>query len=91
MTRVPIMAIFLTLFCQVAWANEMPNKDKYGEIIKDSLDRNGADCRVKEYNVQAKTALKIVFSIKCTRSSYLTDIEVTCSQASAEKCFVSKY
>ena len=91
MTRAVITAIFLTLLSQMAWADEMPDKGKYSTMIKDSLDLNGADCRVQEYSVKAKTASKIIFSIKCTRSSYLTDIELTCTQTSAEQCFVSRY
>ena len=91
MTRALITAIFLTLFSHMAYADEMPDKGKYNAMIKDSLDLNGADCRVQEYSVKAKTASKIIFSIKCTRSSYLTDIEVTCTQTSAEQCFVSRY
>ena len=91
MTRAVITAIFLTLLSQMAWAEERPDKDKYSTTIKDSLDLNGADCSVQEYSVKAKTASKIIFSIKCTRSSYLTDIEVTCTQTSAEQCFVSRY
>ena len=75
----------------MAWADEMPDKGKYNAMIKDSLDLNGADCRIQKYSVKAKTDSKIIFSIKCTRSSYLTDIEVTCTQASAEQCFVSRY
>ena len=90
MNRVLITAIFLTLLSQMAWADEMPDKGKYSTMIKDSLDLNGADCRVQGYSVKAKTASKIIFSIKCTRSSYLTDIEVTCTQTSAEQCFVSR-
>ena len=91
MNRVLITAIFLTLLSQMAWADEMPDKGKYSTIIKDSLDLNGADCRVQEYSVKAKTASKIIFSIKCTRSSYLTNIEMTCTKTSAEQCFVSRY
>ena len=91
MTRALITAIFLTLLSQMAWADETPDKGKYSTMIKDSLDLNGADCRVQEYSVKAKTASKIIFSIKCTRSSYLRDIEVTCTQTSAEQCFVSRY
>ena len=91
MTRAIITAIFFTLLSQMVWADEMPDKDKYSTMIKDSLDLNGADCRVQEYSVKAKTASKIIFSIKCTRSSYLTDIEVTCTKTSAEQCFVSRY
>ena len=91
MTRALIIAIFPTLFSRMAWADEMPDKGKYSTIIKDSLDLNGADCRVQEYSVKAKTASKIIFLIKCTRSSYLTDIEVTCIKTSAEQCFVSRY
>ena len=91
MTGALITAIFLTLLSQMAWADEMPDKGKYNTMIKNSLDRNGADCRVQEYSVKAKTASKIIFSIKCTRSSYLTDIEVTCTRTSAEQCFVSRY
>ena len=91
MTRALIIAIFLTLFSQIAWADEIPDKGKYSEVIKDSLDLNGADCHVQKYNVKAKTASKIIFSIKCTHSSYLTDIEITCTQTSAEQCFVSRY
>ena len=91
MTRAVITAIFLTLLSQMAWAKEMPDKGKYSTMIKDSLDLNGADCRVQEYSVKAKTASKIIFSIKCTRSSYLSDIEVTCTKTSAEQCVVSRY
>ena len=91
MNRVLITAIFLTLLSQMAWADETPDKGKYSTMIKDSLDLNGADCRVQEYSVKAKTASKIIFSIKCTRSSYLTDIEVTCTKTSTEQCFVSRY
>ena len=91
MTRAVITAIFLTLLSQMAWAEEMPDKGKYSTMIKDSLDLNGADCSLQEYSVKAKTASKIIFSIKCTRSSYLTDIEVTCNKTSAEQCFVSRY
>ena len=91
MTRALITAIFLTLFNHMAYADEMPDKGKYNAMIKDSLDLNGADCRVREYNVKAKTASKIIFLIKCTHSSYLTDIEITCTQTSAEQCFVSRY
>ena len=91
MTRALITAIFLTLFSHMAYADEMPDKGKYNVMIKDSLDLNGADCRVQEYSVKTKTALKIIFSIKCTRSSYLRDIEVTCTQTSVEQCFVSRY
>ena len=91
MIRALIAVMFLTLLSQMAWADEMPDKDKYSTMIKDSLDLNGADCRVYEYSTKAKTASKIIFSIKCTRSSYLTNIEVTCTQTSAEQCFVSRY
>ena len=91
MTRALITAILLTLLSQLAWADEMPDKGKYGTMIKGSLDLNGADCSVQEYSVTAKTASKIIFSINCTRSSYLTDIEVTCTQTPAEQCFVSRY
>ena len=91
MTRALVTAIFFTLLSQMAWADEMPDKGKYNKMIKDSLDLNGADCRVQEYSVKEKTASKIIFSINCTRSSYLTDIEVTCTQTSAEQCFVSRY
>ena len=91
MTRVLITAIYLTLLRQMAWADEMPDKGKYSTMIKDSLDLNGADCRIQKYSVKAKTDSKIIFSIKCTHSSYLRDIEVTCTQISAEQCFVSRY
>ena len=75
----------------MAYADEMPVKGKYSKMIKDSLDLNGADCRIEKYSVKVKTDSKIIFSIKCTRSSYLKDIEVTCTQTSAEQCFVSRY
>ena len=91
MIRALVTAIFFTLLSQLARADEIPDKGKYSTMIKDSLDLNGADCRVQDYSVKAKTASKIIFSIKCTRSSYLKDIEVTCTQTSAEQCFVSRY
>ena len=95
MTRTLLTAIFLTLFSQTAladdMANDMADKGKYSVVIKDSLDKNGADCRIDTYSVKGKTSEAIIFSIKCTRSSYLKDIEVTCTQRPAAQCFVSKY
>ena len=91
MTRTLITAIFLTLFSQAAWANEMPDKGKYNAMIKDGLDRNGADCRLGTYSVKVETSLAIIFSITCTRSSYLKEIEMTCAQTSSKQCFVSGY
>ena len=91
MTRTLLTAIFLTLFSQTALADDMADKGKYSAIIKDSLDKNGADCRMDTYSVKDKTSEAIIFSIKCTRSSYLKDIEVTCTPRHAAKCFVSKY
>jgi hypothetical protein len=91
MTRAPITAIFLTLFSHMAYADEMPDKGKYNAMIKDSLDLNGADCRVGTYSVIEQTGVAIIFSIKCTRASYLKEIEVTCTQTPLEQCFVSRY
>ena len=91
MTRTLLTAIFLTLFSQTALADDIANKGKYSAIIKDSLDKNGADCRINTYSVKDKTSEATIFSIKCTRSSYLKDIEVTCTQPLAEPCFVTKY
>ena len=99
MTRTLLTAIFLTLFSQMALADDMSDdmsddmadKGKYSVIIKDSLDKNGADCRIDTYNVKDKTSEAIIFSIKCTRSSYLKDIEVNCTPRPAAQCFVSKY
>ena len=91
MTRTLLTAIFLTLFSQTGLADDMADKGKYSAIIKDSLDKNGADCRIDTYGVKDKTSEAIIFSIKCTRSSYLKDIEVTCTQRPAAQCFVSKY
>ena len=91
MTHTLLTAIFLTLFSQTALADDTADTGKYNAIIKDSLDKNGADCRVDTYSVKDKTSESIIFSIKCTRSSYLKDIEVTCTQRPAARCFVSKY
>jgi hypothetical protein len=91
MTRTLLTAIFLTSFSQTALADDTADTGKYNATIKDSLDKNGADCRVDTYSVKDKTSESIIFSIKCTRSSYLKDIEVTCTQRPAAQCFVSKY
>ena len=91
MTPTLFTVIFLTLFSQTAWADAMLDKGNYSAIVKDSLDRNGADCRVDTYSVKEKTSLAIIFSVKCTRSSYLKEIEVTCTQTASEQCFVSGY
>ena len=91
MTRALITAIFLTLFSHVAYADEMPDKGKYNAMIKDGLDLNWADCRVGKYSVTEETGVAIIFSIKCTRSSYLKEIEVTCTQTPIEQCFFSRY
>jgi hypothetical protein len=86
-----ITALFLTLSSQTAWANAVPDMGNYSAIIKDSLDRSGADCYLETYSVKEKTRLAIIFSIKCNRSSYLKEIEVTCTQTPSEQCFVSGY
>ena len=91
MTRTPLTAIFLTLLSQTAWADEMLDKGNYGAIITDVLDRNGADCHLDTYSVKEKTSIAIFFSIKCTRSSYLEEIEMTCTQIPSEQCYVSRY
>ena len=91
MTRIILISIFLTLFSQTAWADEMLDKGDYTALINDTLDKNGADCRVDTYSVGEKTSAIIIFSIKCTHASYLKEIEVTCTQTPPEQCFVSRY
>tara|TARA_B110000977_G_scaffold85949_1_gene114529 strand:+ start:155 stop:430 length:276 start_codon:yes stop_codon:yes gene_type:complete len=91
MTRTLLTAIFLTLFSHTAWADDMLDKGNYSALINGTLDKNGADCRVDTYSVKEKTSIAIIFSIKCTRSSYLKEIEVTCTQTPSEQCFVSRY
>ena len=91
MTRTLLTAIFLTLFSQTAWADEMFDKGDYTALINDTLDKNGADCRVDTYRVEEKTSTAIIFSIKCTHASYLKEIEVTCTKTPSEQCFVSRY
>ena len=91
MTPTLFTVIFLTLFSQTAWADAMLDKGNYSAIIKDSLDRNGADCRVDAYSVEENTSIAIIFSIKCTQASYLKEIEVTCTKTPSEQCFVSRY
>ena len=91
MTRTMLTAMLLNLFSHMAYADEIPDKGKYSAMIKDSLDLNGADCRVGTYSVKEETSVAIIFSIKCTRSSYLKEIEVTCAQTPSKQCFVSGY
>ena len=91
MTRTLLTAIFLTLCSQTAWADEMFDKGDYTALINDTLDKNGADCRVDTYSVEEKTSIAIIFLIKCTQASYLKEIEVTCTKTPSEQCFVSRY
>ena len=91
MTRTLLTVIFLTLFSQTAWADEMLDKGNYTALINDTLDKNGADCRVNAYSVEENTSIAIIFSIKCTQASYLKEIEVTCTKTPSEQCFVSRY
>ena len=91
MARIISISIFITLFSQTAWADAMLDKGNYSAIIKDGLDRNGADCRVDTYNVKEKTGPAIIFSIKCNRTSYPKEVEVTCTQTVSKQCFVSGY
>ena len=91
MTRTLLTAILLTLFSQMAWADEMHGKGNYSATIDDTLNKNGADCHVETYSVLVETASVVIFSIKCSSSSYLKDIEVTCTQSATEKCSVSSY
>ena len=85
------VALILFLAAWTAWADEMLFKDDYSVLINDTLDKNGADCRVDTYSVKEKTSIAIIFSIKCTHASYLKEIEVTCTQTPSEQCFVSSY
>ena len=91
MTRTLLTAIFLTLFSQTAWADEMFDKGDYTALIDDTLDKNGADCRVDTYSVEEKTSAAMILSIKCNDASYLKEIEVTCTQTPSEQCFVTRY
>ena len=91
MTRTLLTVIFLTLFSQTAWADEMLDKGDCTALINDTLDKNGADCRVDAYSVEENTSIAIIFSIKCTQASYLKEIEVTCTKTPSEQCFVSRY
>ena len=91
MARIIPISIFMTLFSQTAWTHEMPVTGDYSALINDTLDKNGADCRVDTYGVKENTSVAIIFSIRCTNSSYLKDIEVTCPQTPSEQCFVSRY
>jgi hypothetical protein len=91
MTSIILISIFLTLFSQTAWADGMFDKGDDTALINDTLDKNGADCRVDTHSVKEKTSAGIIFSIKCNRSSYLKEIEVTCTQTPSEQCFVSRY
>ena len=90
MTRTLLTAIFLTLFSQTAWADEMLDKGNYSALIDDTLDKNGADCRVDTYSVEKKQHSNY-FLNKMSPSSYLKEIEVTCTQTPSEQCFVSRY
>ena len=74
MTRTLLTVIFLTLFSQTAWADEMLDKGDRTALINDTLDKNGADCRVDVYSVEENTSIAIIFSIKCTQASYLKEI-----------------
>ena len=91
MTRIILISIFLTLFSQTAWVDEVLDKGDYTALINDTLDKNGADCRVDAYIVEENTSVAMIFSIKCTQDSYLKKIEVTCTKTPAEQCFVSRY
>ena len=91
MTRTLLTAIFLILFSQTAWADEMFDKGDYTALINDTLDKNGADCRADTYSVEEKTSIAMIFSIKCTHASYLKEIEVTCTKTPSEQCLVSRY
>ena len=91
MTRIILISISLTLLSQTAWADGMLDKGDYTGLIDDTLDKNGADCRVDTYSVKEKTSIAIIFTIKCNPSSYLKELEVTCTQTPPEQCFVSGY
>ena len=91
MTRTLLTAIFLTLFSQTAWADEILDKVRLSATILATLDKSGADCRAETYGIVAEKASKVIFSIKCSSTSYLKDIEVTCTRTATEKCFVSRY
>ena len=91
MTRTQLTAILITLVSQAAWADKTPDKSKFTTTIIDTLDKNGADCRVESHRILAETASEVIFSVKCSNSSYLKNVEVTCVKPTKNKCIVSGY
>ena len=91
MTRTLLAAIFLTLFSQTAWADETPDKSDLTTTIIDTLEKNGADCSVESRRILAETASEVIFSVQCSNSSYLENVEVTCVKPTLDKCLVSGY
>ena len=91
MTRTQLTAILVALFSQAAWADKTPDNSKLTATIIDSLDKNGADCRVESHRILAETASEVIFSVACSNSSYLKNVEVTCVKPTEDKCLVSGY
>ena len=56
MTRTLLTAIFLTLFSQTAWADEILDKVRLSATILATLDKSGADCRAETYGIVAEKA-----------------------------------
>ena len=61
-----ITALFLTVFSQTVWASETPNMVNYSAIINDSLDRNGADCRLDTFSVKEKKDKQLFSQLNAT-------------------------
>ena len=70
---------------------EFRDLSRYSSLIASTLLDDGADCGIESFSLTAKTKLNSVFLIKCSKSSYLNEVEITCKLSPEDLCEVSRY
>ena len=72
-------------------AEDIVDTRKYDSLIPLTLKKNGVDCEIEKFKFKTKAEENLIFSIECTKSSYLNDVEITCTRFSEVYCKVSRY
>ena len=81
---------FLIFFPSSAFA-EITDLGRYSSSINSTLVEDGADCEIESFYLSVTTKLNSVFLVKCSESSYLKEVEITCALSPDEQCEVTKY
>ena len=80
----------LILFPSSAYA-DTTELSRYRSLITNTLIEDGADCDIESFDLSVTTKLNSVFVVKCSESSYLNEVEITCALFSDKQCEVTRY